>query len=613
MTSPHRRFLVLALACAVLASLLFLPGLPGSFVFDDYANIAQNPALQLQVLSPTALLDAVNDGQLSGLTRTIPTVSFALDYWRGGLDPAVFKVTNIVIHALTAFVLAWFFHTLLLAAGIAADRARLAAMVLTLAWALHPLQVSSVLYVVQRIQTLGTLFVVLALLAYLRARKAQIDGTPARSYWLLAVLLWTIALASKEDTVLVPIYTLALELTVLRFAAASSRVASQLRKGYLLATLVGAALYLLVIIPHYWSWDTYSGRNFSTWERLLTQARVLCIYLGEILIPLPDRMPFYYDWLQPSRGLLHPWTTLPSLLLVVGLLGVAWRLRARRPLFSLGILLFFAGHFVTSNVIGLELAFEHRNSFPLIGAILAIGDLLALLARCLNLRTTTTISVGLLILSFLASATAMRARSWNSRLALAHTSVRLAPQSLRAWNELCVAYFDLGGGPKPDNPNLGKAIAACEKGAAVNPDSITSLSNVIVFKALQGAVPESDWRVYLHRLHSITVDAEYKRALWPVINAVRNGIPLDEDHLLEALDIFKHRAPQSPVQYAAIGYFIIGHTHQPDRAYPFFEQAIQTTTDPSFAEGIVLELRKDGQLELAHQLALASNLKAHSK
>src|SRR3546814_15829611 len=88
-------------------------------------------------------------------------------------------------------------------------------------------------------------------------------------------------------------------------------------------------------------------------------------------------MPFYYDWLQPSRGLLQPWTTLPAIGVVLGLLGLAWHLRSRWPLFALGVFLFFASHFIASNVIPLELAFEHRNHFALVGAVLAVGSLLA--------------------------------------------------------------------------------------------------------------------------------------------------------------------------------------------------------------------------------------------
>jgi len=602
MTLPHHKFLLLTLLSAALSILIFASGLPGGFVFDDYPNIVANTNIQLQSLAPAALSDAVFNGQLSGFTRVLPTLSFALDFWRGGMDPAVFKTTNIAIHALTAFAVAWLFRALLLISGITSRRAHWGALALALAWALHPLQVSSVLYVVQRIQILSTLFLVLALLVYLNARKAQIDGQSGRIGWLLAGLLAGIAFSCKEDAIMFPAYTLALEMTVLNFAAANTPLAQRLRKGYALIAIAGIVAYLLIVVPHFWSFDVYPGRNFSSWERLMTQARVLCIYLWEILLPLPNQMPFYYDWLQPSRGILQPWTTLPALLLIAALLTMAWRLRSRRPLFALGVFLFFFGHFVTSNVIGLELAFEHRNNFPLLGAVLAIGDLLTMIGSRVRIRAAITTSMCLLVLTLLTSATVVRAKSWDSRLNLALTSTKLAPKSLRAWNELCVAYFDLGGGARHDNPRLNSAISACNNAASIGPDSLPSMSNIIVFKATQGALTQVDWDRYIARLKYVPMTPENKAAIWPVINAARNGTLQDERHIFLVLDTVNHRTALSPVESAAFGYFVIEHTHSPERAYPYFVQAVHAAKSPAFAQGIIDDLRKEGHPEWAEKL-----------
>src|SRR5690606_21725071 len=318
-------------------------------------------------------------------------------------------------------------------------------------------------------QTLGTLFLVLALLAYLQARRAQIAGRSGRTGLLGAVLLWVIAVSCKEDSAALPAHALALELTVLRFAAADTGLATRIRRGYLFAAAAGVALYLLVVIPHYWSWDAYSGRDFSTPERLLTQARVLAMYLWQIVLPLPSHMPFYYDWLQPSHGLLQPWTTLASILLIAGMLALAWHQRLKRPLLALGIFLFFGAHFITSNVIGLELAFEHRNHFALIGAVLAVGSLLAHASLPLRIRPAVQAAVCAVLLVALGSATMIRAHTWRSTLALARTSSELAPGSARAWSSLCAAYFRSGGGAVPSNPLLDDAIEACSAGSASAP------------------------------------------------------------------------------------------------------------------------------------------------
>ena len=606
MMPPQRKFLPYALLCAIAASLPFLLGLPGDFIFDDIPNIVENWAVALNSLSPADLANVMLYGQISGQSRILPTLTFALNHYMGhGFDPLIFKATNLAIHTVTTLALAFLFRNLLLVSGIEQQRARWAALVLAMAWAMHPLQVSSVLYVIQRLQTMATLFLVLALLSYLSARRAQMEGRSGRTGWMFTGLLWAMALSCKEDAILLPIYTLALELTVLRFRAADPSLARNLQRGYHFAAAAGIAAYLFVIVPHYWTWDTYPGRNFSSFERLLTQGRVLCMYLWEIVAPLPSNMPFYYDWLQTSRGLLQPWTTLPALGFLLALLATAWRMRNRRPLFSLGIFLFFSGHFVTSNVISLELAFEHRNHFPLIGIVLAIGDLFLLVADRLSLRSITSRAACGLLLAILAISTAVRAHSWSSSLSVAQTSTLIAPMSARAWNSLCLTWFDLGGGTKHGNTNLEKAIAACSKGAEVDKNSIIGLTNVISFKIMQDTITATDWDHYIAQLRRVPMTRENASSIWVILNRVRDGMPIDGDRMFEAIEIVNHRQPFGTIESAAIGYFILGNTQHPDKAYPYFEHAARTAQDPSFATGIIEELRKQGRSEWADHLETA--------
>lgn len=604
MTLPNRWFLFSSLLCAALACLVFLPGLPGGFVFDDGFSIVENPWIQLESLAPSAIIVAAFSPEPGGYTRVLPTLSFALDYFRGnGLDPQTFKTTNIAIHALTTLLLAFFLRNMLLIAGTDAKRTNWLAPTLALAWAVHPLQVSSVLYVVQRMQTMSTLFLLLALLAYLKARQAQMAGNSGRTGWMATGLLWALALACKEDAALLPAYTLALEVTLLHFAAADPQLAQKLRRGYAVVAMLGIAFFLFVVVPHYWSWEPYSGRNFSSYERLLSQARVLCMYLWEILLPLPSHMPFYYDWYQPSRGLLQPWTTLTSLIFLVALLATAWHLRHRRPIFAFGIFLFFAGHFITSNVVGLELAYEHRNHLPLIGIILAVADILTMAADRLKLASTPRIIVCTGLLAALASTAAVRAHSWQSDLSLALTSTELAPASARAWNALCVVYFNAGGGLTHGNPNLEKAAEACGKAATLDVQSVAGLANVLTYRTLSGTVTEADWDLYLTRLKSAPLKVENANSVWVLVNNVRRGVHLDERKLLDAIAIASSRGFFGPIEFASIGYFILGNTRQPEQAYHYFSLAVQWSQNPSFKAGLIEGLRKEGHSAWADQLS----------
>ena len=600
----NNRLIAFSLLVALLAALPFTAGLPGDFVFDDIPNIVNNTAIQLKQLDAGSLANVATAPQLSGSLRALPNLTFAIDYWRAGaLDPGTFKTTNILIHALTACALAWFFHALLLATRVPVRRAQWMAPALALAWALHPLQVSSVLYVVQRMQTMGTLFLVLALLAYLQARRAQIAGDSGRTGLLASALMWVVALGCKEDSILLPAYTLALELTVLRFDAADAGLATRLRRGYLLATLAGLAAYVLWVIPAQWHWEAYPVRDFSTPERLLTQARVLCLYLWQIVLPLPSHMPFYYDWLQPSRGLLTPWTTLPAIALLLALVGMAWRVRKHSPLFSLGVLLFFSAHFITSNVIGLELAFEHRNNFALIGAVLAIGSMLAHASQRLRLKTAIQVGACIALLIGATSATLLRAHSWADKMRFAHTSTELAPHSARAWYALCMNYFEDGGEAIAGNPNLDNAINACSAGTEEAPYGLNNTVILIVLKTMRGDISPQDWSRFQQRLKTVSMSWENQRAPTIFPYYAHQGVQLDKQEMLQAFSTLARRTSIPPRSSASLGYFVMNDLNEPDLAIPYFSVALNAANplDP-FPQQLAAELKAKQRPDLAEKV-----------
>lgn len=591
MNPATRHFLLFSALCALVAGALMVPGLGGGFMLDDAQTIVHNPLVHMEHLDLESLLTAAPGYLGSGGTRPLPMMSFALDYWRqGALDAPTFKSTNLLIHVLSAFFLALFFRRLLLLAGWKPQRAAIAALALTFAWAAHPLQVSSVLYVVQRMQTMANLFVVMALWAYLGLRQAQIEGRRGWPQGTAAAALWLLALASKEDAVLFPAYCLLLELTVLQFRARQAWRSRDLRRTYLVLTLAGAGLYLFWALPHYWSWATYPGRDFSSAERLLTQARVLVLYLYQILLPLPSHLPFNYDTFVVSRGLLQPASTLASLLLITLLLAIAWYLRRRRPVFAFGVLLFFAGHFVTSNVLPLELVFEHRNQLPLIGAVLAIGDLIAMAFDRWKVPPRAAATGIAVLLLALASAGAVRAWTWGDPLRFARYNVEIAPDSPRAWLMLGGNYFDLAGRRAgKDSPYLEQAIQTVAT-AAEKTGSPSAYSNIVIYKTIQGTVTSADWERLLHRLEQARMLPATKGILWTTIENVRAGIGLDTNQALRVIQTISRRADFQPLEYLRIGVFVYTQTNQQDAALPYFLQAAEGLPSDQPA---ISQLRRD--------------------
>jgi hypothetical protein len=608
MNLTNGRFLLLSLLVALLAAALFGLGVGGGFVLDDAHTIVNNPLIRIDTLNSNALWDAAASFHVGGGVRPLSMLSFALDYWRhGSLDAPTFKATNLLIHALTTVLMAVFVRRLLLLAGWASQRAALCALVATLIWAIHPLQVSSVLYVVQRMQTLATLFVVLALWSYLRLRQAQIEGRTGWSFGVLGAVSWVLALACKEDAILLPAYTLVLELTLLRFRAAHMERTRGLRNTYLAITVAGTALTLFWVLPHYWSSEAYAGRDFNSVERLLTQGRVLMMYLGQILMPLPSHMPFNYDQLPVSRSLLEPATTLPALLAVFALLawGILWR--TRRPVFACGVLLFFAGHLLTSTIIPVELAFEHRNHFPLIGVLLALADLVVAGWQRFAPRPLWPATAVAVIVALVAVVGGMRAHAWGEPVRFARHMVDISPDSARAWLALGGTYFDLAGRKAGrDSPYLDQAIATVEE-AAARTGSASAYSNIVVYKTIKGSVNQADWDRLVTRLEEVPMLPPTKNILWTMLANVRAKVGLDETQVPRVVDTITRRTTFSPAEHLKIGSTLYFNFSQGDAALPYFLRAAEAL--PPGAPSIVAlchEMRAQGREEWAQAIEQAN-------
>jgi tetratricopeptide (TPR) repeat protein len=180
--NPRHRLLALA-GLLVLVGLAYWPGLSGPWLFDDFSNIRDNAFLRVTALDWQSLSGAASSLEPGPLGRPVAYLTFALNhYLHGDASPYAYKLTNLAIHGLNALLVAALLGAVLgrLAARqvLPVRLAAPAALVLAALWALHPIQISSVLYVVQRMTSLSATFVLAALLCWLRARAVVAGRSP---------------------------------------------------------------------------------------------------------------------------------------------------------------------------------------------------------------------------------------------------------------------------------------------------------------------------------------------------------------------------------------------------------------------------------------------------
>jgi hypothetical protein len=358
------------LALPALGWWAYSPGLHGGFVFDDFNNLGQLGAYG-RVNNFRSLALYLTSGNADPIGRPLALLSFLIDADNWPADPEPFKRTGILLHLLNGLLLA----SLLLRLGrklrLDEGRARAGAWLGAAVWTFHPFLVSTTLYVVQREAMLPASFTLLGALLWLAGRDRFAQGRRGGLPLLLAAAVGCTLLATlcKANGMLLPLLLLVMEWILLQPGDAtmdSSRGRSFNRIRLVLLALPSAivAAWLLSLTPALFSPGNTGSRAWSMAQRFITEPRVLCDYLRQLWLPRASGASVFNDGFRVSTDLLHPWTTLPALVIIVALLAAGFALRRRHPAAAFAILFFFAGHVLESTWVPLELYFEHRNYLP---------------------------------------------------------------------------------------------------------------------------------------------------------------------------------------------------------------------------------------------------------
>lgn len=583
--------------------MVYWGGLSGGFIFDDHATIVQNSRLHLVTLEPSSLWKAATSFEPGGTLgiRPLPMASFAINYLIGGADPWGYKFAGLLVHLINTLLVYRLVVVLLSLPSLAQQNwGRWAPFAIALLWAVHPLQVSSVLYVVQRMETLAYTFILLTLLSYLRGRRAQLEGRGAGVWLCLCLLLWSLGLACKESAVLLPAFTLALEFSVLGFAAADVRVARTWRWLYGLVCISIIIILIVWALPHYWH-ETYVGRDFGSYERVLSQLRILPMYLMQILLPIPGNMTFYYDDFIVSRGWLSPWTTLGGGGLLVFIVGFAWWWRKCEPIVWLGVLWFFASHTLTSNIVPLELVFEHRNYFSLFGVALAVAGLV----RHFPTRDGSAIKylAVIAVLTGVGGLGLVRSLTWGEPLLLATELAGANKSSGRASSNLATIYYEMADG-NPGSPFNDFALTEFARGSQLPGASVVSdQGRILLASSLGRDVPDEWWLQLISKLERGPISPETTSSMFGLLSNRMNGVVLDDKYLVQAFVAMFDKVRMPAHSYAQFADYALNIAGEQLVAEVMFGRAILFSDAGSeLPDSIFHNLRKQGDVEMADRL-----------
>ena len=295
-------------ALALLAIAVYLPALAGGFVWDDWIFVTE-PLIRrwdglLSIwLSPADVRDELHYWPIVYST-------FWLEHKLWGFQAVGYHTVNLLLHAANS-VLVW---RLLLRLEIRG------AWLAGALFAIHPVHVESVAWIIERKDLLSTLFYLGTALTWLRYTES-----PTTRRLVHCLVLFTVAMLSKSIAV-----TLPAALLLLGWWRTGNVTRCDVAR--LLPFFVVAAGITAADLFFYWSQSSYPF-DYSAVERALIAARALWLYVAQLF--WPASLPILYSRWEVSASDPVGWTAVTAGCLLFAALWVGRRRFGRGPLATL--------------------------------------------------------------------------------------------------------------------------------------------------------------------------------------------------------------------------------------------------------------------------------------
>jgi tetratricopeptide (TPR) repeat protein len=295
--------------------------------------------------------------------------------------------------------------------------------------------------------SMAGMFYIMSMYFYLKGRTCEKKALKIALYFSCGAT-GTLAICSKENAALLPMSIFFLDLFLIQGLERKN-----IKKNvcvFLALILIPLALNFFFRGPSAFSLDrlttSYLHREYTLIERLLTQPRVILLYLSLLFYPMPGRLSISHD-ISISYGLLEPLTTILAILFIVLVLGVTIFQSKRWPLPSYCILFFFLNHLIESTFFPLELVFEHRNYIPSLLLFVPVAILIVRGITFFSYKKKMQVVFCIFIILVLVGqghSTFMRNFAWKTDESLWLDAIDKNPDLPRPYHNLGMYYGTLG-------------------------------------------------------------------------------------------------------------------------------------------------------------------------
>lgn len=411
------------------------------FHYDDYSNIVEHSPVHWNELSLGNAKKLFEGWGEEGAPRErwLSFLTFALNYYFGGLNVKGYHAVNTAIHIINGILLYLFLYKTLTLPSLRQYFEREAGCISflsSLLWLSNPVQTQAVTYIVQRMTSMAAMFYLLALLFYIKGRLSE--GRIRWIWWMLFGIAFILSTASKPLSVTLPLMIAIYEICFLYRGNFTDIL--RLKRTYILMAIV---MIVLPAVAVKYMLEMEIPVGFGLKERVYTEVRIIMHYMALLSLPLPERMSLNYDY-PLSRTLLEPLTTFFSLSAII--LFITWAALniRRRPLLSFFLFWFLITVSAEALPLATELIFEHRCYLPSMALFPAVVVGAHSVWKVDSFGRRAAIAISIIVLILFSVNTYRRNLIWSDGSSVYSDSVRKYPRSLEARLNLGTYYLNNG-------------------------------------------------------------------------------------------------------------------------------------------------------------------------
>ncbi|MFT3867748.1 MAG: tetratricopeptide repeat protein [Nibricoccus sp.] len=535
----------LIFACCVL---VYFPALNGTWLWDDDGHVCKQSLRSLH-----GLFRIWTDLGATQQYYPILHTAFWVEWFLWGESLLGYHLTNVLLHATAACLV------IAIVRRLALPGAWLAGLL----FALHPVCVESVAWISEQKNTLSTVFVLGAVLLYLR-----FDENRTKRHYTFACLLFACALLTKSVTAMVPIAL------VITFWWKRGRLGWREDILPLLPWVVAGASAGLFTA---WVERTYIGAQGSDYllspaQRLLLAGRIPWFYLSKLVWPT-DLIFIYPRW-SPDATVIWQWFFPAALATVIAGLWLL-QTRYRGPLAALLAylaLLFPVLGFVNIYPFAFSFVADHFQYLASLAIIIPVASMLARMAQRFfpeKPRWLASLPAAAL-LAILGLLTWRQSHLYRDNEVLYKSTLALNP---RCW----LAYNNLGSIINATPGRSAEAIACYKAALAIKPNHPEANFNIA---NILGKNPATAAEAIGYYEAALQAQPTYTEAH----NNLGSLLANDPNYLLEAISHFEEAIRLQPDFTAAHNNLgtALARAGRPSEAIRYYR--IAAKLDPSLAE-----------------------------